>query len=418
MSIFSRSSFLLIPLMLAGHSASADEYHYNNMLIGDRASGMGGAYTAVSDDATGLYYNPAAIVYVGDRNFSASVNAYYNQSKRYENVFGNKPFERNSTALLANFFGIVKPIGNVKVGLSYAVPDAVSENQNQSFANIDPNTPRYTINLSNRDVTYNVGPSIAVEINNELSMGLTLYGHQRQVQLILNQYTEAVSGATVTNQWINKYYNLSETGVRPVLGVMWSPLEKLSLGLSLSQTIVLASTASNQDTCWITSGSCNPSVSASPVQTPTFFDTTAKRKYPVRVALGAAYFPSSSLLISTDLTYNSAVVDRNFYTSNKVATINGALGAEYYLSKQWAVRAGIYSNISNSPNIQAGVTTIEEQINLYGVSFSVSNFSGGSSVTVGTSVNYGKGKSQITGDLNSVQDASTLGWLLFLSSSY
>ena len=75
MNIISRSGFLLM-LLVAGHSTSvlADEYHYNNMLIGDRASGMGGAYTAVSDDATGMFYNPAAIVYVGDRNFSASVN--------------------------------------------------------------------------------------------------------------------------------------------------------------------------------------------------------------------------------------------------------------------------------------------------------------------------------------------------------
>jgi len=47
----------------------ADEFHYNNLLIGDRASGMGGAYTAISDDASGMYYNPAGIVYVTDKNF-------------------------------------------------------------------------------------------------------------------------------------------------------------------------------------------------------------------------------------------------------------------------------------------------------------------------------------------------------------
>ncbi len=47
--------------------AAADELHYTNLLIGDRASGMGGAYTAVSDDATGLYYNPAGIAYAAGR---------------------------------------------------------------------------------------------------------------------------------------------------------------------------------------------------------------------------------------------------------------------------------------------------------------------------------------------------------------
>ena len=416
MSFISRSGFLLM-LIVAGHSSTvlADEYHYNNMLIGDRASGMGGAYTAVSDDATGMFYNPAAIVYVGDRNFSASVNAYYSQTKKYENVIGNQPYVRNSSALLANFFGIVKPLGNFKVGFSYAVPDAVSEDQNQSFTNVNAAVSRFTINLNNRDTTYNMGPSIAAEINSDLAIGLTLYAHQRNVQVIVNQFQERTDA---TSLWANKYYKLSETGMRPILGVMWSPLEKLSLGLSLSQTIVFSSTAQNQYTCWSASaGECNSTVpTAIPsIQTPSLTDITAKRKYPVRVTVGAAYFPSSNLLLSGDVSYNTAVTDP--YFGNKVGTLNVAAGGEYYLTKSWAVRAGAYTNKANTPNIQAGVTTIEEQIDIYGVSLSITNFSAGSSVTLGTSVNYGKGKAQLLSDA-SVQNASTLGWLIFLSSSY
>ena len=100
-----------------------------------------------------------------------------------------------------------------------------------------------------------------------------------------------------------------------------------------------------------------------------------------------------------------------------MATYNLALGTEYYLSKKWAVRAGFFTNNANTPNIQAGVTRIEEQINMYGLSLSLTNFSGSSSVTIGGNLNYGKGKSQILND-GSVQDSSTLGWLFFLSSSY
>jgi hypothetical protein len=127
------------------------------------------------------------------------------------------------------------------------------------------------------------------------------------------------------------------------------------------------------------------------------------------------YFANRNLIVSSDLTYHTAVTDPIY--GNKVATINAALGSEYYLSKKWAIRAGVFTNMANTPTIQAGSTQFEEQINLYGGSLSVSNFTGSSSVTLGGSVSYGKGKSQITGD-TSVQDASTLGWLLFLSSSY
>lgn len=404
---------LTLCLLCFGNIAVADEFHYNNLLIGDRASGMGGAYTAISDDATGMYYNPAAIVYVGDKNVSASVNAYFSQSKKYENVIGNQPFERTSSALLANYFGIVKPFGGLKIGFSYAVPDAVSEDQNQTFNNVAANTSRYTVNLNNRDVTYNFGPSFATEINRDTAVGLTLYAHQRDVQVSSNYYVERISGG---NQWSNQYFRLNETGVRPVLGLSWAPAEKISLGLALSKTFVLSSNATNQITCWDSSaGGCVAGTTTPSIKAPSITTYSLKREYPTRLALGVGYFADRNLIISSDLTYHTAVTDPIY--GNKVATINAAVGTEYYLSKQWAVRAGLFTNMANTENIQAGKTNIEEQINLYGGSVSVSNFSGSASVTLGGSVSYGKGKSQITGD-TSVQDASTLGWLLFLSSSY
>lgn len=414
MNINARSVITTSLFMLCfSQFAVADEFHYNNMLIGDRASGMGGAYTAISDDATGLYYNPASIVYVGDKNFSASVNAYYSQSKQYENVIGNKPFKRKSSTLLANYFGIVKPFGEYKVGFSYAVPDAVSEDQNQSFDNVTATIQRHTINLNNRDSTYNFGPSIATEIRDDLSVGLTMYVHNRDAQLILNQYQEIGS----TNNWTNYYFRVNEMGIRPILGVSWAPIEKLALGLSLSKTIVLSSETSSQTTCWDTTNIAGKecTVSTPGFQRPSIVKSNIKRTYPTRIALGAAYFVDRNLLVSGDFTYHTAVQDPVW--GDKVAVVNIALGTEYYLSKQWAVRGGFYTNMANSPDMVAGVTSIEEQINLYGLSLSVSNFSGSSSVTLGGTVNYGTGKSQISTG-NSIQDASTLGWLMFLSSSY
>jgi long-chain fatty acid transport protein len=401
-------------LLCCGTVAKADEFHYNNMLIGDRAAGMGGAYTAISDDATGLYYNPAGIVFVGDKNFSASVNAFYSQTKKFDNVIGNKSFERNSSALLANYFGIVKPFGRYKVGFSYAVPDAVSENQNQEFSSVSPTVDRLIINLSNRDSTYNVGPSIATEINDDLAIGLTLYAHQRDVQFTLNQFKE---NTDTTIRWANSYFTLNETGIKPILGIAWSPAEKISLGLSLSKTFVLRSSSTIQRTCWDTSTGdvCLNDVSTPTLQRPTFVTGSIKREYPTNLAVGAAYFANRDLLISADWSYHTAVKDATF--GDKIATYNLALGTEYYINRKWAVRSGVYTNFANTPNIQAGVTNIEEHVNLYGLSLSLTNFSGSASVTVGGSMNYGTGKAQLVDGL-SVQNASTLGWLMFLSSSY
>jgi long-chain fatty acid transport protein len=396
----------------------ADEFHYNNLLIGDRASGMAGAYTAIADDASGMYYNPAGITYVTDKNFAASVNAYSSQIKTYDNVIGGQPFVRTSNALLANYFGIVKPVGAFKFGFSYAVPDAVNEDLSQIVKNVSSNISNYdfTINLNIRDNTYNVGPSLAAAINKDLSLGITLYVHQRNTLIIQNQFLARIDA---TNQWTNSYFQLSESGVRPIVGLTWSPLEKFSLGVALSKTFLLSSRASRQDTCVDTSTPANCGSSATlafPFRVPTVTYFDAKRKYPTRATLGAAYFYSSNLLLSADVTSHTAVVDPVF--GDKVATLDAALGMEYYLSKKWALRTGVFSNVANTPNIQAGVTSIEEHINLFGGSMSMTHFTGDSSVTLGGSLSYGVGQAQIGTPSTDVQRATTFGWTLFLSSSY
>lgn len=397
----------------------ADEFHYNSILIGDRASGMGGAYTAVSDDASGMFYNPAGIVFVSDRNFSASVNTYSSMVKTYDNVIGGQPFTRKSSALLANYFGIVKPFGNLKVGFSYAVPDSVNEDLSQTVTGVSSSTNGgsfdFTINLNNRDNTYNWGPSAAMPINNEWAVGATMYVHQRETLIIQNQFRANVDG---TNQWVNSYFKLNETGLRPILGVNWSPIEKLSLGLTWSKVLILNSGATNQVACVdTTTAGCDPLVNGVMFQVPTLTSFDEKRQYPTRIAFGAAYFASKELLVSGDITFHSAVSDPIF--GDKVSTVNVAAGTEYYLSKKWAVRAGLFTNVANTPQIEPGTTIIEEHINLYGGSLSFTRFTGDSSVTIGGSLSYGKGLAQIGGTSpTDAQDATTLGWTLFLSSAY
>jgi len=409
--------FSSVILLCFSTLAYADEFHYNNLLIGDRASGMGGAYTAISDDASGMFYNPAGIVYVTDGGRSASVNAFFSQTKRYENVIGGQPFVRKSNALLANYFGIVKPIGKYKFGFSYAVPDSVNEDLSQTVSNVASTVSNYdfTINLNNRDNTYNFGPSFAASISDNFAFGITLYVHQRDTLIVQNQFLARVDG---TNQWTNSYFKLSESGFRPIVGITWSPIEKLSLGLTVAQTQLISSNAVRQDTCWdsTTTGCVANASPAISFQVPTLTTFDVKRKYPIRTAIGAAYFASSSLLISTDITYHTAVEDPVF--GNKVATLDAALGTEYYLNKKWAVRAGLFTNVANTPAIQAGVTNIEEHINLYGGSLSFTHFTGDSSVTLGGSISYGLGQAQIGTSSTDVQDASTFGWTMFLSSSY
>ena len=61
--------YLLIGILASATMAFADDYHYVNLLVGNRASGLGGAYTALSDDPAGCFYNPAGISFAASNNY-------------------------------------------------------------------------------------------------------------------------------------------------------------------------------------------------------------------------------------------------------------------------------------------------------------------------------------------------------------
>jgi long-chain fatty acid transport protein len=403
---------ITVVFILGIYSVSlADDFHYNNILVGDRASGMGGAYTAVSDDPTGMYYNPAGIVYSTMRNLSASVNTFYYLTKNYEGVIGGRGWQRKSSDLIPNYFGIIQPAGRFKIGFSYAVPDSIKEDQDEIFYNLPSTVPgttvkRYVINFNNNDNTYQFGPSMATGFADNLSAGLTLYVHRRTAQTILNQLVTLSDGRY---EWTNEYFEANEWGIRPLLGLMWSPVEKLSFGITGSKCLVLASDTKEHTTFK------GINYAANTVDW-TARNSNAKRKYPFQINAGAAYFLSNSLLLSGDIAYSTKVDDPVF--GNKEAVMNGAIGTEYYLDRNWAVRLGIFTNMANTHELNSGHLNQPEHIDLYGGSLSLSRFTKNTSVTLGGNMSYGTGEAQVISGSSVIQDASALAWTLFLSSFY
>lgn len=398
----------MLALFSFAATSGADEFHYNNILIGDRASGMGGAYTAVSDDPGGMYYNPAGIAYSTGKNLSASVNAYSVSNRTYKGVIGGQDWTRTSSTLLPNFFGIIQPVGKFKLGFSYAVPDSNQEDQDQKFE-FSGSSDSIVINFNNNNDTNLFGPSAALQVSDSFSVGATLYVHKRGTEAILNASTVNVSSGII-NQWSNGYVESDEWGLRPIIGVMWAPMDKLSMGLTLSKTVVITSDILKQTTSY------DAATSAS---SRTYVEYDFKRKYPYQVTAGIAFFPDSSLLLSGDLSYYSAFDYTWIDGLNKRdAVVNGALGAEYYVNKNWAVRGGLFTDFANTPAVVIGGTDQKEHIDMFGGSFTVSHFTKNTSISGGGSYKFGNGKSQVLGGNSIPQDANSNNWTIFVSSSY
>ncbi len=63
---------LLIALLLSSPAFGAETASFLNIGVGARGLGMGGAYTALADDANALYWNPAGLAKLEKREFTAS----------------------------------------------------------------------------------------------------------------------------------------------------------------------------------------------------------------------------------------------------------------------------------------------------------------------------------------------------------
>lgn len=394
----------------------ADEYHYNNMLIGDRASGLGGAYTAISDDAAGLFYNPAGIVYSEDLKLSASVNALNTSSMTYKGVLGSGDWVRESSSFIPNFFGITQKLGNGYFGFSYAVTDADVENQDSRFTNV-PGAPLFVVNINNRDNTTKIGPSYAVALTDTLNFGVTLYLHMREKELVNNQWIRLSDD---TYEWSSNYFETNETGINPILGLMWSPTDEISVGVSMRKTFILTSDAKSQRTC--TSDINNSAAQAalciptagSP-QDPVFASTDSERELPLNIRVGIAYFPTNRFLMDLDLSYYEATSDDFFDTQE---TVNIAAGLEYYYNENWAFRGGIYTNNANTPDIVSGQTNQYDHVDLTGFSLSLTRFTKSSSVTGGFTYSSGEGSAQVIAGSTEIQDLTHSTQTFYLSTSY
>jgi len=406
-------------LAMTSSCLMADEYHYNNILIGDRASGMGGAYTAISDDSSGLFYNPAGIVYSEELKLSASVNAFNSSSITYKGVLGSGDWTRESSGLFPNFFGMTQQLGDGYFGFSYTITDAEVENQVSKFTNV-PGVPLFLVNINNRDTTTKIGPSYAIAINDQLNFGATLYLHMRERELINNQWIRL---ANDTYEWSNSYYETEETGLNPILGLMWSPTEDLSIGLSIRKTFILSSKTKTQSGC--SSDINDPSLqaaicipSAGSPQDPAFSSNDDERELPLNIRVGVAYFPTNRLLFDADLSYYEATDSGNSSFIDTEETINLAFGLEYYYSDNWAFRGGIYTNNANTPSVKSGKANQADHVDLTGVSLSLTRFTKSSSVTFGFAFSSGEGEAQVLAGNDAIQDVEQSASSIYLSTSY
>jgi long-subunit fatty acid transport protein len=200
----------------------------------------------------------------------------------------------------------------------------------------------------------------------------------------------------------------SERGFAPKLGVKWTPIEELSFGLTAYHAFILSSKFMSQLT---TKGRTDTT------STFTELNSSTKRHTGTQISFGTAYKATKNWLFAADVDFNIEPDVDAFSPNGYQGVINYSLGIEYSFNPKHAVRAGVFTNQSNSnePGIDPEMTT---HINMYGVSTGYSFNFGTTSITVGLVYSFGSGKAQIYEDYASTIDLTRYSLTGVLATSF
>lgn len=420
-----RFTLLVAQLLMISQITFADEYHYKEVLVGERAIGLGGSYIALSDDPSGMWYNPAGIIFSFENYFSLSANAYVVTSEVYKNIVKDKNYTYTSSGLVPNFFGFTQNYDKWKFGFGIVVPNSDLYDQDDEFLDLSSEAGKvnsYSRKFYRQNTTTSIGIAGARELTKNFTMGVATFVNYHVDKTINNQLViYNANSPNLMNYHVDDAF-LSKTVVSlsPKLGIQFMPMPALSMGATLAKKINMSGNqvVRSYKSALNNAGTfpADPTGNTGTDLTRSTVKSTSTDPAPIELGLGVAYFPSKSFLLSGDFTYYTD--DPEYKAFNVVSTWNASLGSEYYISEKSAIRTGIFTNNANTPALSSTKANQATHVDMLGLTASYAVSSPGSSFAFGFSYSSGSGKGQAIGGTTTQQDVERQSTSVFLTGSY
>lgn len=432
---FRRPTVLLLVLgCFVVTGVAADEYHFINTFIGDRAAGMGGAYTAIADGPEGMYYNPAGLAFAPANYVSVSTNAFEFRNSVYEDLEDTGvDFTRDSFTLVPNFFGFVQRGTNSVWGFTIFSPDSVSVNLRDTLV-FQRAAAGQIIDQQKtiiQDFTYNVselGPAVGILLGDKLGVGGALFGgyiQDEQLSRETDRHTRP-DGFFLYQEQRNTTENSALFTLRPQIGVQFLPSDTVSVGVSTTARIPIyreigrieSYTVGYDDP--IFGGAFNPdSVTSYDTTTSDIFNDGLFSSTAIENRLGVAWFASPRLIVSGDvMAYIPLNPSDTPAKKEQQFTWNAALGTEYYVGQNFPLRFGLFTNNANTRPLKSGETGQPEHVDLYGATASIGFATADITLSIGGMYSYGIGEGQLIGGSTDIQTLRSQSTSVFVSGGY
>lgn len=426
-------------LVTIAATAMTDQLHYVNTFIGERAAGMGGAYTAIADGPEGMYYNPGGLAFAPANYISVSTNAFEFRNWTYEDIAETGvDFERSSFALVPNFFGFVQRGARGVWGFTILSPDSISVNLRDTLEFPSYRVPAGELEDYDQDqnVTqqktlaqdlgyqvFEVGPAYGFALGDKLGLGFALFGGlttEEELYRETDRYTITEDGSYIAQLHRSITTDRNLLTLRPRAGFQYLISENVTLGLATSIGLPIYEQSGSATTVTGNEEFAGGLVEQYETESRNILADGIFTYSTVSNRFGVAWFASRRLILSGDVALYLPINPSDTSSEAELnPTWNAAAGMEYYLGQNFPLRVGVFTNNANSDVPQTGATAQPEHVDLYGITASIGFATADISLSLGGMYSMGTGKAQlIAGDPEDIQKLRRTSASVFVSGGY
>jgi len=431
MTSASRASIGALLLICTAAPAWADDNHYQDYLIGDRALGLGGAFTAISDDSSGAYYNPAGLAETSNSSISVSASLYGWAKNDWEAEAINFESGNDNFITYPTTAAWIQRVrqgdedGSGRVQLSLSLITPRSNINRKRLTNQEVVLPSSGVavptrvdflgvsNLVTEDDTLWVGVSVAWKVLRRLSLGLSVIVsyrsaiYQEQGLAVVRFFTR-LKGREYSRLGLGEMTSaeLTHIGMMGVLGAVVSVTDHFKIGAAFRSPGIglygkadfsVFGTGYDQDKGIYTIEELN------------LDGVQFNHREPLKGTIGLAYVVPRVWGVALDFAIYGPVgeypvlEDDDYPTLEENVRIKKKLtwqlnvGGEYYILGRVPVRAGFFTNRSSYDPIErcgrlgncADGIFLTDPVDMYGVSGSVGYEINRVALNLGVSYSFG-----------------------------
>ncbi len=390
----------------------------NSILIGDRAAGMGGAFTALAADPSATpFYNPATTILQEGSHFSGTVSVY----NKYENNIGNTGDLVGAPARLNKGFfrpvpassGIILNYQKFAVGLSILNPDY------EYFSGQLHTLAGTTSSLNSVDRSLWVGGTFSTRLTDVDSVGFSLYYTARNLTRTVN---DRISTGGGTGAIINiEEKNLTSNNLVAIIGYHRQLPSHWAAGISYRPPSIMIA---GEGTYYRSNTQTTPFSDAVTNQA----DIKAITKIPQKISVGIAHEDPLVNAASLDvqmylpLSYHDFPDFETGSDDNRYKFVaNLCAGYEHFFRHWVSVRGGAFTNLTTAEDVDPNSPYRQpDSVNMYGFSANLNvhphektSFTFGGYYTSGTGIS-----SQLSGNSIKVLQKSQQVFTMLIGTGF